>query len=94
MEFSLGCYDFIKDDLRRVVELLRTTRKTLAAFNTTLITLIQKIDNPTIFENFRPISPCNYIYKSISKMISRRLKRTPYQQISIERFGFLEGTNS
>lgn len=52
MEFFLGCYDFIKDDLRRVVELLRTTRNTLVAFNTTLITLIQKIDNPTIFENF------------------------------------------
>jgi len=52
----LGCYEWIEDDLRRVVEATRTTGKMLGAFNTTFIALIPKEDNPTSFEKFKPIS--------------------------------------
>jgi hypothetical protein len=91
MELFLGCYEFIEDDLRRVVEATRTTGKMLGAFNTTFIALIPKEDNLTSFEKFRPISLCNCIYKIISKVIARRLKRVLSKQISREQFGFLEG---
>jgi hypothetical protein len=42
MEFFLGCYDFIGEDLRRVVEASRTIGKMLGAFNTTFLALIPK----------------------------------------------------
>jgi hypothetical protein len=53
--------------------------------------MIPKDDNPTSFEKFRPISLCNCIYKIISKVIARRLKRVLSRKISNEQFGFLEG---
>jgi hypothetical protein len=58
-----------------VVDLTRSIGKTFGAFNTTFIALIPKVDNPTSFEKFRPISLCNCIYKIISNVIARRLKR-------------------
>jgi hypothetical protein len=84
VELFLGCYEFIEEDLRRVVEATRTTGKMLGAFNTTFIALIPKEDNQHLLKNFRPISLCNCIYKIISKVISRRLKRY-YQNKSLER---------
>jgi hypothetical protein len=91
VEFFLGCYEFIEEDLQRVVETTRTQGKMLGDFNTTFLALIPKEDNPTTFEKFRPISLCNFIYKIISKVIAKRLKSVLSNQISREQFGFLEG---
>jgi hypothetical protein len=92
VEFFLGCYEFIEEDLRRVVESSRIFGKTLGAFNTTFIVLIPKDDNSTSFKKFKPISLCNCIHKIISKLIARRLKRILSRHISNdEQFGFLEG---
>jgi hypothetical protein len=49
------------------------------------------VDNPQSFDDFRPISLCNCIYKIISKIIARRLKPILSEAISKEQFGFLEG---
>jgi hypothetical protein len=76
IEFFHSCYDFIENDLGRLVEASRTSRKTLATFNNTFIALIPKTYNPTCYEIFQSISHCNNIYKIISKIISRRLKET------------------
>lgn len=59
--------------------------------NTIFMALIPKVDNPSGFQNFCPISLYNRIYKIISKIISRRLKDILSRQISPEQFGFLEG---
>jgi hypothetical protein len=59
--------------------------------NSTFIALIPKSDNPSSFDDFRPISLCNCLYKIISKVISRRLKVILSKNISSEQFGFLEG---
>jgi uncharacterized protein with ParB-like and HNH nuclease domain len=74
MEFFLGCYEFIENYLRRVVEATRTTRKILGSFNTTFIASIPKEDNMISIENLKSISLCNRIYKIISKVIAKRLK--------------------
>jgi hypothetical protein len=52
IEFFISCYEFIEADLCRVVEATQLSGKVLAAFNTTFIALIPKMDNPTSFENF------------------------------------------
>ena len=59
--------------------------------NTTFISLIPKIDIPQSFEDFRPISLCNVIYKVIAKIITKRIKPFLSASISKERFGFLDG---
>ena len=59
------------------------------ALNSTFITLIPKRSKPTSFDDFRPISLCNFIYKIISKIIAKCLKPVLAKVISPEQFGFL-----
>ncbi len=46
----------------------------LKELNSTLIVLIPKISNPTSTNHFRPISLCNVVYKTISKILVGRLR--------------------
>lgn len=61
----------------------------LKDFNNTLIALILKKDEVRSFNDFRPISLGNTIYKIISKVMANRLKLTLDSIISIEQSGFL-----
>jgi hypothetical protein len=56
MKFFLGCYEFIEEYLRRVVEAIINTGKMPRDYNNNFIALIPKEDNPTKFQNFLPIS--------------------------------------
>lgn len=51
---------------------LQTQWSTIGNF----ITLIPKIDMVTSMKHFRPIGLCNVSYKTITKIISYRLKET------------------
>ena len=55
-----------------------------AVFNSTLIALIPKNDLPKYFEDFRPISLCNYIYKVIGNIISLRIRKVLDRYVSGE----------
>jgi hypothetical protein len=61
MEFFLGFYEILEEDLSRVMEESHTSKKVPTTFNTTFIALIPKNDNPVSFEEFHPISLCNCI---------------------------------
>eukprot|EP01018_Ginkgo_biloba_P002192 Gb_33330 [translate_table: standard] len=91
VEFLLGCFYFIETDLLRVIEESRSLAKMLFAFNSTFIALIPKTDNPESFEDFRPISLCNCIYKILAKIIAMRIKKVLSNSISKEQLGFLQG---
>jgi hypothetical protein len=91
IEFFLGFFDTIGQDILSLVEETRLTRKMPLSLNSTFIALIPKKDNPNTLDDFRPISLCNCIYKIISKVIARRLKKVLSDKISLEQFGFLEG---
>lgn len=60
------------------------------ALNSTFIALIPKADKPSTFDNFRPMSLCNCIYKIIAKIIANFLRPILSSHISHEQFSFLE----
>jgi len=59
------------------------------AFNSPFIALIPKSDSPLTFNDFRPISLCNCIYKIIAKIIANYLKPILSEHISPKQFAFL-----
>lgn len=71
LNFFLGLFDILGDDLLRVLEDSNQNMWILASFNTTFIALIPKNDAPHSFDDFRSISLCNGIYKMIMKIIKK-----------------------
>ena len=59
IEFSIDLYDLLGADILKVVEDSRLSRRILACFNSTFISLNPKVDNPKTLHDFRPISLCN-----------------------------------
>ena len=47
----------------------------LPAFNSTIVTLVPKCQNPSRIQEFRRISCCSVIYKCITKILAKRLKK-------------------
>lgn len=65
----------------------------LKEFNCNLVALIPKKAKPEGFEEFRPISLCNTIYKIITKVVANRLKLILDKLISCEQSSFTPGRN-
>ena len=58
-------------------------------FNSTFLALFLKVEKPLTFDEFRPISLCNCVYKIISKIIALCIKPILSRMISKEQFAFL-----
>eukprot|EP00253_Pinus_taeda_P017008 PITA_17008 len=91
IELFLHFFDLIGPDITEVVEESRRKGEIYRPFNSTFIALIPKKDEPETFEDFRPISLCNCIYKIIAKVIAIRLVPILSSNISMQQFGFLDG---
>ena len=89
VEFYLHFFDLVGLEILNVIEHSRLEGRVLGALNATFITLIPKCDKPSFMRDFRPISLCNLIYKTISKLVSIRLKVILDKAISRHQFGFL-----
>jgi hypothetical protein len=61
----------------------------LGTLNRNFLALIPPKKESSSFEDFRPISCCNLIYKLISKIIANHLKPILSELILEEQFGFL-----
>lgn len=59
----------------------------------TKLVLIPKVEEPTRVEHFRPISICNVIYKTISKVLAIRLKPFMGSCITRAQAAFVPGRN-
>jgi len=65
--------------------------KLLKQLNHTFIALIPKRDNPVDTQHFRPISLCNTIYKTISKIMVNRLRPLLQKLVSPVQSAFIPG---
>ena len=72
----------VGNDVTNAVLSCLNSGRILKSINHTFITLILKIKNPERVTEFRPISLCNVIYKSISKVLANRLKLILHQIVS------------
>lgn len=59
--------------------------------NATFIALIPKSSAPSSFNDFRPVSLCNVIYKINAKIIANRLKSVLVEGVTKNQFGFFPG---
>ena len=91
VEVYRALFDVLGLDLLRVVDDSWKCGKIPIVFTSTLIALIPKIDHPKSFEDFRPISLCNFIYEIIGKIISMCIRKVLGRYISSEQFGFMPG---
>jgi hypothetical protein len=89
MEFYIGFYEFLEEELLRIFEEIISIGKVLGDMNGTFIALIPKKNVPVIFEDFRLISLCNLIYKLVSMIIKNRMKRALSKCISDQQFSFI-----
>ena len=77
-------------DILDVVVESRLTRKVNKDLNATFVTLTPKCDKTSSFNNFRPISLRNVVYKVITKVIENKIKFHLSKFMSKEQFGFLD----
>lgn len=72
-----------------MVEEARRTGRVHGEINSTFITLIPKNKGTMTFEDYRPISICNTLYKIISQTVMECIKGVLSRHISPEQFGFM-----
>ncbi|XP_059073624.1 uncharacterized protein LOC131874320 [Cryptomeria japonica] len=89
VRFFQNCWEFIKTDLCKVIEKVRMKGKFVKELNNIVIVIIPKKVGENKFEDYRPISLCNAVYKIIMKAIANRLKKILLKIISIEKNKFV-----
>ncbi|GJU46929.1 hypothetical protein Tco_1204195 [Tanacetum coccineum] len=63
--------------------------KLLGEINAIMIALVPKLEVPNKVSEFRPISYCNVIYKSISKILTTRIKNGLQKVVNINQSAFI-----
>eukprot|EP00253_Pinus_taeda_P026129 PITA_26129 len=89
IKFYLAFFHIIGHDLLTIVEECRLSGRMYEAINTTFIVLIPKSDTLNSYNDFRPISLCNNLYKIIAKIVANWLHPILSHHITAEQFFFL-----
>ncbi|KAG2712257.1 hypothetical protein I3760_04G116000 [Carya illinoinensis] len=89
--FYRACWDIVEDDVVAAVRDFFIGNSMLRFYLASYIALILKMQKPTGFDKFRPISLCSVVYKVFSKILVRRLSPILNKIISPEQGAFLLG---
>jgi hypothetical protein len=88
--FLKKCWSIIKEDFYRLCFDFFDVKLDLKSSNNSFITLILKINNPEIVNDFRPNSLLNTCMKLITKLLGERLQRFILQLLHKNQYGFIK----
>jgi hypothetical protein len=71
--FIKKCWHIIKEEVYQLCFDFFNEKIDLQAINSSFITLVPKVNNPSKVNDFRPISLINSIFKIITKLLGDRL---------------------
>ncbi|XP_074346531.1 uncharacterized protein LOC141685321 [Apium graveolens] len=91
VEFFLATWNTTGPDFCASIRCFFDTGFLPSGINSTLISLIPKVDSSTRMADFLPISLCTVMYKCISKIIASRLKLIMPTVIDIAQSAFIPG---
>ncbi|XP_074375414.1 uncharacterized protein LOC141717219 [Apium graveolens] len=91
VEFFLAAWSTTGPDLCAFIKHFFETVFLPSGTNSTLISIIPKVDSPARMSDFRPITLCTVMYKCISKIIAARLKLIMPSIIDIAQSAFIPG---
>ncbi|KAL6135028.1 hypothetical protein ACLB2K_067256 [Fragaria x ananassa] len=89
--FFVSCWDIVGDEVVAAVQYFFRFGTLPASFNSSLITLIPKVDHVDTIMQFRPIALANFVFKIIPKIISIRLAPIASRIISPQQHAFVPG---
>jgi hypothetical protein len=89
-EFIKTCWSIIAPDVKKLLCDFHAGNITLESINSSFITLIPKIDNPSSPGDFRPISLLNSVLKIITKLLANRLQDIILSLVHKNQYGFLK----
>ncbi|KAH1122970.1 hypothetical protein J1N35_006130 [Gossypium stocksii] len=89
--FYRKCWEIAKHDLLGLMSDFFTFEKLEKSINSSFITLIPKVENPTEISKFRPIYLVSSLYKIVSKVLSRRLREVVGEVVSETQCPFIKG---
>jgi hypothetical protein len=84
-------WHIVGDDVTHLILFAFETGEFPLSLSETLVALIPKVDCPTNFKEFRPISLCNTVYKLITKILVNRLRPFLNQIVGPYQSSFLPG---
>ena len=89
--FIKFCWEEIKKDVIRAVNNFEECGRWTREKNASFISLIPKVDNPQLLNDFRPISLVGCLYKIVAKILSLRMKMVLHKVIDVRQSTFLAG---
>ncbi|KAL0401945.1 UNVERIFIED_CONTAM: LINE-1 reverse transcriptase [Sesamum latifolium] len=89
--FFKAAWPIVGREVTRAIMDFFITGRLLKQVNSTLISLIPKVNKPMVVAEFRPVSCCNVLYKVITKILVQRMRGILDKLISPSQNAFVPG---